>query len=100
MRTRPTTATTRPTLSGRTPAGDHPIQIPFKGEVSTMSHTTFQPETPAPAPAAFTGAQARLWTALTQMPGATAAELATAAGIGRSTAGKTLAALEKTGMTR
>ncbi|MCQ4081836.1 hypothetical protein NGB36_14770 [Streptomyces sp. RB6PN25] len=67
-----------------------------------MSTLTHQPETPSPTtpdPTALTGAQARLWAALTRMPGATAAELATTAQIGRSTAGKTLTALETSGMT-
>jgi DNA-binding MarR family transcriptional regulator len=92
------------TSCGRTPAGDpHSIQILFRG--LTMSDTTLQSEThpvtpPAtPAPVGLSGAHARLWAALTRLPGATAAELADAARIGRSTAGKTLATLETNGMT-
>src|SRR5690349_21462074 len=87
------------------PAGDpHPTTALF-GRVS-MSHTTLQPEpqpvtTPdGPDPSETVSAHTRLWTALTGLPGATAAELADAAGIGRSTAGKTLATLETSGMAR
>jgi DNA-binding MarR family transcriptional regulator len=71
-----------------------------------MTHTALPPEphptptTATPEPAGLTDAQARLWTALTRQPGATAAELADAAGIGRSTASKTLATFETNGLTR
>ncbi|WP_037577628.1 helix-turn-helix domain-containing protein [Phaeacidiphilus oryzae] len=60
---------------------------------SPAAPTTDQPPTAIPAAES-------LRRALTAHPGATAAELATAAGIGRSTAGKILASLEKHGTTR
>lgn len=56
-----------------------------------------QPPT-ASAPSALTGAPAAIWTVLNDQPGETAAALALAAGIGRSTAGKALAALENDGL--
>jgi DNA-binding MarR family transcriptional regulator len=70
-----------------------------------MTHTALHPEphptptTATPEPAGLTDAQTRLWTALTRQPGATAAELADAAGIGRSTASKTLTTFETNGLT-
>jgi hypothetical protein len=54
------------------------------------------PTTSTPAP--LTGAHAAIWAALNDQPGETAAALALAAGIGRSTAGKALAALENNGL--
>ncbi|RFU88293.1 hypothetical protein DY218_02510 [Streptomyces triticagri] len=57
---------------------------------------TTEPES-APLPD-LTGAPAAAYTALSKTPNASAAELALAAGIGRSTAGKALALLENQGL--
>ncbi|MEV0117695.1 hypothetical protein AB0H77_31415 [Streptomyces sp. NPDC050844] len=67
-----------------------------------MSHTetTHTPHpTPEPEPLAnLTGAPATIYTELVASPGSTGAELALAAGFGRSTAGKALVALEEHGL--
>ena len=64
-----------------------------------MSHDTTTDPTHATQPVTgLTGALATVYTELIGAPGATAPELATATGIGRSTAGKALAALEKRGL--
>ncbi|GAA1918856.1 MarR family transcriptional regulator [Streptantibioticus ferralitis] len=57
-------------------------------------------EKPAPDTTALTGTHTTVWDALTQQPGTTAAALAEATGIGRSTAAKALARLEKDGRVR
>ncbi|TGB00872.1 hypothetical protein [Streptomyces sp. MZ04] len=64
------------------------------------SDTTHAPHpTPEPEPLAnLTGAPATIYTELVASPGATGAELALAAGLGRSTAGKALVALEEQGL--
>jgi hypothetical protein len=60
-----------------------------------MTRTTTPKADPAPDPlAGLTGAPHALYQALTTQPGGSAAVLALAAGIGRSTAGKVLAAME------
>ncbi|MEU5057475.1 MULTISPECIES: MarR family transcriptional regulator [unclassified Streptomyces] len=68
-----------------------------------MSETTTETRTlqavPAPEPqTSLTGAPASVYAELIASPGATAAELALATGIGRSTAGKALTALEEQGL--
>ncbi|GAA1279400.1 helix-turn-helix domain-containing protein [Streptomyces aureus] len=64
-----------------------------------MSETRTLHAVPAPEPlTGLTGAPAAIYTALISNPGATATELALAAGIGRSTAGKALTALEEHGL--
>ncbi|RFC71117.1 helix-turn-helix domain-containing protein [Streptomyces sp. AcE210] len=64
-----------------------------------MSETRTLHAVPAPGPlTGLTGAPAAIYTALISNPGTTAAELALAAGIGRSTAGKALTILEEQGL--
>ncbi len=64
-----------------------------------MSETRTLHAVPAPEPlSGLTGAPAAIYTALISNPGATATELAVAAGIGRSTAGKALTTLEEHGL--
>ncbi|MGH4029310.1 helix-turn-helix domain-containing protein [Actinomycetota bacterium Odt1-20B] len=76
--TTPTTPTT-PTPPADTPSPLRPVPEP-------------QPLT------GLTGTPAAIYTALLTTPGVTAAELALAAGLGRSTTGKALAALEQHGL--
>lgn len=64
--------------------------------MTTTQHRT--PPHPDTDPATLTGAPAKIFEALTAQPGSTSAELATFAGVGRSTAGKALAFLEAQGM--
>ncbi|WP_189491075.1 helix-turn-helix domain-containing protein [Streptomyces antnestii] len=64
-----------------------------------MSETRTLHAVPAPEPlTGLTGAPAAIYTALISNPGATATELALAACIGRSTAGKALTTLEEHGL--
>src|SRR5690242_3499838 len=62
---------------------------------ATPAAGTATPALPPTAP--DTAATRALWATLTAQPGATAAELAEAAGMGRSTATRTLAILEEAG---
>lgn len=64
--------------------------------MTTTEHRT--PPHPDTHPATLTGAPAKIFETLTTHPGSTSAELAQSAGIGRSTAGKALAALESKGL--
>ncbi|WP_158678588.1 hypothetical protein [Streptomyces sulphureus] len=60
--------------------------------------TRTQRHRPVTGAGELTGARARVFQALTDEPGSSAADLALVAGIGRSTAGKALATLESQGM--
>lgn len=65
------------------------------------NHTTTPTLAPAPAPeplSSLSGAPAAIYTELVTAPGVTAAELALAAGLGRSTTGKALVTLEELGL--
>lgn len=65
---------------------------------STKKTTRTQRHRPVTGAGELTGARARIFQALTDQPGSSAADLALVAGIGRSTAGKALATLESQGM--
>ncbi|MFC7306790.1 MarR family transcriptional regulator [Streptomyces monticola] len=64
----------------------------------TNTVRSFRPVPPPEPLAGLTGAPAGIYTELVAAPGATAAELALAAGFGRSTATSALAVLEKQGL--
>lgn len=104
MRTRPPRNVCSRSYCGLPPAGDLPIQHSRNPRYSTMSDTetantsTLQ-AVPDPEPLnGPTGAPAAVYTELLATPGATVAQLALAAGVGRSTAGKALVTLEEQGL--
>ena len=63
----------------------------------TATHTPAPPPSALPAGPAADGPAAAVWAALTVNPGATAAQIAAAAGTSQMAAGRELAALETSG---
>jgi DNA-binding transcriptional ArsR family regulator len=76
-------------------SGKQSVQVDTAAVAATSAAPTAAPAFPSTAP--DTAATRALWATLTAQPGATAAELAEAAGMGRSTATRTLAILEEAG---
>ena len=70
----------------------------MSNEASTPVATSTPAVSEPTSPTGLTGAPAAVYTALVASPGTTAADIALAAGVGRSTAGKALAALEHQGL--
>jgi hypothetical protein len=74
--------------------------MPARKKNTTQANAPHTASSPQPAPAAGPPAgspAAAIWAALTAAPGATAAQIATAAGTSRAIAGRELAALETSG---
>ncbi|MBL1102804.1 MarR family transcriptional regulator [Streptomyces coffeae] len=68
--------------------------------MSTTPNIPHPPSTDRPDPQQLTGAEAAVWAVLSSQPGATSADLAQAAGAGRSTTTKALRVLEQMGLAR
>src|SRR5689334_15909276 len=108
MRTRPANNLRPAPMRIRAPAGDlnHPVLPWNRGSLMSETIPDGTPALhavpdPAPPLAALTGAHAAIYAHLTcptSTKGVTAAELALATGLGRSTAGKALAVLEDAGL--